>query len=160
MSAYEIRSSTARNNPAHYTPRVTIAQLFLRAVQYAVQRWQRRRAIAELESLSDRELKDIGIARHDIPRAVDGLIRSRDGSSEGPRRREPAGPPSGSERQPEEQRKGSNLGRSGVLRLAYGGNDGHDNENDHRSGHVRADVRGFRNDVTTRSGVARDTVSA
>jgi uncharacterized protein YjiS (DUF1127 family) len=37
-------------------------------------RRRRRAAIAELESLPDYLLDDIGIARADIPRAVDGLI--------------------------------------------------------------------------------------
>jgi uncharacterized protein YjiS (DUF1127 family) len=49
---------------------LTVAQLFLRAVQ----RWQRRRAIIEIQLLDDRQLRDIGIARNDIPRVVDGLF--------------------------------------------------------------------------------------
>lgn len=51
-------------------PRITVAQLFLRAVR----RWQRSRAINELSRLDNRQLADIGITRNDIPRVVEGLI--------------------------------------------------------------------------------------
>lgn len=54
-------------------PRVTVAQLILRAVQ----RWQRNRAMATLERLDDRTLSDIGISRNEIPRAVEGLFRPK-----------------------------------------------------------------------------------
>ena len=45
------------------TPRVTVAQLFLRAVR----RWQSNRAINELSRLDDRQLEDIGISRNRYP---------------------------------------------------------------------------------------------
>ena len=69
MSAFEHSSST-REISGHHTPRVTVAQLFLRAVR----RWQRARAINELGRLNDRQLEDIGITRNDIPRVVEGLF--------------------------------------------------------------------------------------
>lgn len=70
MSVHEHPSSTVRLTPVRRTPRVTVAQLFLRAVQ----RWQRSRAIAALQRLNDRQLEDIGITRNDIPRVVEGLF--------------------------------------------------------------------------------------
>ena len=38
-------------------------------------RWQRQKAIAQLQTLDDRQLEDIGIARNDIPRVVGRLFR-------------------------------------------------------------------------------------
>lgn len=70
MSVYEHPLSTVRRQPARRKPRVTVAQLFLRAVQ----RWQRNRAINELRRLNDCQLEDIGIVRDDIPRVVEGLF--------------------------------------------------------------------------------------
>ena len=71
MSAIEHTSTTIHRTPASRTPRVTVAQLFLRAVR----RWQTNRAIAELSRLDDRQLEDVGISRNDIPKVVAGLLR-------------------------------------------------------------------------------------
>ena len=38
------------------------------------QRWRLQKAMRELESLNDRQLQDIGIARSDIPRLVENLL--------------------------------------------------------------------------------------
>lgn len=70
MSVIEHPSTTAHRIPASRTPRVTVAQLFLRAVR----RWQSNRAVNELSRLDDRQLEDIGISRNDIPRVVAGLV--------------------------------------------------------------------------------------
>ena len=71
MSVYKHPSSTVRQQaPAPRQPRVTVAQLFLRAVK----RWRRNRAIAALQRLDDRHLQDIGIARNEIPRLVEKLF--------------------------------------------------------------------------------------
>ncbi|MEO5322909.1 DUF1127 domain-containing protein [Mesorhizobium sp. CC13] len=40
-------------------------------------RWQRQRAMDQLQALDDRELWDIGLSRNDIPRAVEGLFRDK-----------------------------------------------------------------------------------
>lgn len=70
MSVFENTSASTMTEKAWRTPRITVAQLFLRAVQ----RWQRARAINELSRLDDRQLDDIGITRNDIPRVVEGLF--------------------------------------------------------------------------------------
>lgn len=45
----------------------------------AFRRWRHRRAaIQELDALTDRLLRDIGIERRDIHRAVDALISAQD----------------------------------------------------------------------------------
>jgi uncharacterized protein YjiS (DUF1127 family) len=45
------------------------------ALARAIARWRKRReAIAEISALSDRLLRDIGVARRDIRRAVDGRL--------------------------------------------------------------------------------------
>lgn len=75
MSVYEHSPNAFRAPHAQRTPRVTVAQLFLRAVQ----RWQRNRTIAALRRMDDRQLEDIGVARNDIPRVVEGLFRPSDG---------------------------------------------------------------------------------
>ena len=79
MSVFEHSSSSAREISGHRTPRVTVAQLFLRAVR----RWQRSRAINELGRLNDGQLKDIGISRNDIPRVVDGLFNPEEVKTSG-----------------------------------------------------------------------------
>ena len=61
MSVIEHPSITAHRAPASRTPRVTVAQLALRAVRS----WQRNRAINEFSRLDDRQLTDIGISRID-----------------------------------------------------------------------------------------------
>lgn len=48
-----------------------------------LQRRRRRAAIAQLQSLTDHLLADIGISRGDIPRVVEGLI-SRDARAAAP----------------------------------------------------------------------------
>ena len=70
MSAIKHTSASIMSNEAGRAPRITVAQLFLRAIQ----RWQRNRAINELSLLDDRQLDDIGISRNDIPRVVEGLF--------------------------------------------------------------------------------------
>lgn len=40
------------------------------AVAAFVERWRAKQAIAQLDTLSDRMLSDIGVARHDIARIV------------------------------------------------------------------------------------------
>ena len=72
MSAHQHISSPVIQGSTPRNPRVTVAQLFLRAVQ----RWQRSRAIAALHLLDDRQLEDIGITRNDIPRIAEGLFES------------------------------------------------------------------------------------
>jgi uncharacterized protein YjiS (DUF1127 family) len=70
MSAHEHISSPIMQGSAPRNPRITVAQLFLRAVQ----RWQKSRATAALQLLDDRQLEDIGITRNDIPRVAEGLF--------------------------------------------------------------------------------------
>ena len=47
-------------------------------VMHGLKRWQRHKAIADLERLDDRVLRDIGISRNDIPRVVDGMLPERE----------------------------------------------------------------------------------
>lgn len=70
MSAIEKIQGSNKSNKAERLPRNTVARLVLRAIR----RWQRNRAITELSRLDDRQLEDIGIARNEIPRVVEGLI--------------------------------------------------------------------------------------
>ena len=77
MSAIEHTTTTIHRTPASRTPRVTVAQLFLRAVR----RWQTNRAIAELSRLDDRQLEDVGISRNDIPMVVAGILRPEEAPS-------------------------------------------------------------------------------
>lgn len=70
MSVFENTSTSTITDKAWRAPRITVAQLFLRAVQ----RWQRARALNELSRLDDRQLDDIGISRNVIPRVVEGLF--------------------------------------------------------------------------------------
>jgi len=77
VSVIEHPSITAHRAPASRTPRVTVAQLALRAVR----RWQRNRAINEFSRLDDRQLTDIGISRIDIPRVVASLFRPEEVAS-------------------------------------------------------------------------------
>lgn len=65
-----VQPSTQERGSKRGGPRVTIVQLLFRAMQ----RWQRRRATANLQSLTDGQLADIGLSRNDIPRVVEGLI--------------------------------------------------------------------------------------
>ena len=61
----------------------------LRAFE-SLRRWQRRRqaiagrrrAIAELESLDDRVLQDIGVVRNSIPELVDTMAEDEAGASD------------------------------------------------------------------------------
>ena len=60
-------SRTGNPEPAHFVKRAILA---LR------RRRKRRKAIADLESLTDHLLDDIGLSTNEIPRAVDGLLAS------------------------------------------------------------------------------------
>lgn len=77
MSVHEHSLSTVRRDSARRKPRVTVAQLFLRAVQ----RWQRNRAVNKLNRLNDRQLEDIGAVPNDIPRVVEGLFHPEEALS-------------------------------------------------------------------------------
>ena len=79
MSVFEHSSNNARALSGPRTPRVTVAQLFLRAVR----RWQRSRAINELGRLNNSQLQDIGISRNDIPRVVEGLFNPEEVKTSG-----------------------------------------------------------------------------
>jgi uncharacterized protein YjiS (DUF1127 family) len=54
-------------------PRSAFARMIVRVFG----RWQRRKAMDQLQALDDRELWDIGLSRNDIPRAVEGLFRDK-----------------------------------------------------------------------------------
>ena len=70
MSTIDHTYPSAPARVSERKPRITVAQLFLRAVR----RWQRNRAFNELSRLDNRQLEDIGISRNDIPRVVEGLF--------------------------------------------------------------------------------------
>lgn len=70
MSATTSISASKRAQHSQKRPRLTVAQLFLRAAR----RWQRNRAYNALSQLSDRQLEDIGVSRNDIPRLVEGMF--------------------------------------------------------------------------------------
>ena len=75
MSAQEHSLNIARRSPARRRlPGLPLAKHLLRAVQ----RWQRNRARVALEQLDDRQLAEVGIARSDIPWAVEQLFRSNE----------------------------------------------------------------------------------
>ena len=78
MSAIENTPVSSMSTEARRTPRVTVAQLFLRAIR----RWQHSRAINELSLLNDRQLDDIGISRNDIPRVVEGLFTADEANTD------------------------------------------------------------------------------
>ena len=78
MSTIDRSYPSARAGASERRPRITVAQLFLRAVS----RWQRRRAIKELSRLDNRQLEDIGISRNDIPRVVEGLFSPEEADAE------------------------------------------------------------------------------
>ncbi|MGQ2905792.1 MAG: DUF1127 domain-containing protein [Neoaquamicrobium sediminum] len=54
-------------------PRSAFARMIVRGFG----RWQRQKAMDQLQALDDRELWDIGISRNDIQRAVEGLFRDK-----------------------------------------------------------------------------------
>lgn len=83
-------SDPKRGDGARQGPRVTVLQLFFRAMQ----RWQRRRATANLQGLTDGQLADIGLSRNDIPRVVEGLIWPKGEATPVPAQA-PSGQPSG-----------------------------------------------------------------
>jgi uncharacterized protein YjiS (DUF1127 family) len=86
MSAHKSSSTAVRRQAsAPRQPRVTVAQLFLRAVQ----RWQRNRAIAALQRLDDRYLEDIGVARSEIPDLAEKLFEPSARGKAEPSRRSP-----------------------------------------------------------------------
>ena len=62
-----VQPSPPKRGGTRRGPRVTIVQLLFRAMQ----RWQRRRATANLQGLTDGQLADIGLSRNDIPRVPD-----------------------------------------------------------------------------------------
>ena len=66
-------SGPTRQGEGRHKPRVTVVQLLFRALQ----RWQRNRAMANLQGLSDGQLEDIGISRNDIPRVADGFFQPK-----------------------------------------------------------------------------------
>ena len=70
MPVHEHRSSTARQTLARHRTRTTLVQRLL----LALQRWQRRRAIAAFQGLPDLYLESVGIARSHIPQAVEYLF--------------------------------------------------------------------------------------
>ena len=74
MSATISMSPSKRAQYSQKRPRLTVAQLFLRAAR----RWQRNRAFNALSQLSDRQLEDIGVSRNDIPRVVEGMFVNED----------------------------------------------------------------------------------
>lgn len=57
--------------------RIDVMQLLMRALQS----WQRSRTISALSRLDDRQLKDIGISRSDIPDVVQKLFAQDEESS-------------------------------------------------------------------------------
>lgn len=59
---------------AYRLPRFPLARLMGRAFERWRERRQRRAAIAELQALDDRALRDIGLTRGEIIAAVDGLV--------------------------------------------------------------------------------------
>jgi len=66
-------ASSAQRGPSARGPFKNLGRL----LRLGFQRWQRQRAIAQLQRLSDWQLEDIGISRNDIPRVVDGLFSSK-----------------------------------------------------------------------------------
>ncbi|MEX4010341.1 DUF1127 domain-containing protein [Neoaquamicrobium sediminum] len=52
-------------------PRSALGRLLLRGLR----RWQRQRAMDELQAMDDRDLWDIGLTRNDIPRAVERPVQ-------------------------------------------------------------------------------------
>ena len=50
---------------------------FGRLLLCGLRRWQRQRAMDQLQAMDDRELWDIGLTRNDIPRAVEGLFSEK-----------------------------------------------------------------------------------
>lgn len=86
MSATISMSASTQAQQSGKSPRLTFAQLFLRAAR----RWQRNRAYNALSQLSDRQLEDIGISRDDIPRLVKGMFVNEHADT-GPRQEQPAG---------------------------------------------------------------------
>ena len=78
MSTNEHPSIMIRCDPKGRNLRSAVAHLFLRVQE----RWQLGRAVAALERLDDRLLEDIGIARSDIPRMVDGRFGQQERGKE------------------------------------------------------------------------------
>lgn len=57
----------------NHRPRSAFVRLFVRGLH----RWQRQRAVDQLQAMDDGELWDIGLTRNDIPRAVEGLFSKK-----------------------------------------------------------------------------------
>lgn len=144
MSTYENPLSAARSSPAK---RWLPGMKFLRLLGRGFRRWQWTRARATLEQLDDRQLAEIGIARNDIPRAVEELFRSSERSvrTSSPSFRAGGLPKSG--RRPEVL---GSLSNGGVSSQMFGGIDGHDNEDNHRGRRIRVDSRSIRDALTAR----------
>lgn len=144
MSTYENPLSAARSSPAKRWLR---GMKFLRLLGRGFRRWQRTRARATLEQLDDRQLAEIGIARNDIPRAVEELFRSskRSVRTSSPSFRTGGLPKSG--RRPELL---GSLSNGGVSSQLVGGIDGQDNEDNHRGRRIWVDGRSIRDALTAR----------
>ena len=109
-----------------------------------IERWQRNRARTALERLDDRQLAEIGLARNDIPWAVEGLFLSENRSIRTPSPSFRAG------RLPKPGRLGARSQSNEERRhKLFGGNDGYDNEDNHRGRHVRTDGRGVWDALTS-----------
>lgn len=102
MSVQEHQVNIAQNTPARRSlPAIHIVRHLLGGIQ----RWQRNRARVALEQLDDRQLAEVGIARNDIPWAVQQLFRSNQRSVRTPSPPfRPARGPSEPERQRERDR--------------------------------------------------------
>jgi hypothetical protein len=70
MSVYEHPLRVVRQNPARRGTRVTVSRRLL----VAIQRWQRKRALAALQALPDFYLESIGTARADLPEIANNLF--------------------------------------------------------------------------------------
>jgi uncharacterized protein YjiS (DUF1127 family) len=71
----------AASRPYSPAPRRTDVYVtgLLRAVRHRFVLWWRWRAtVMELQKLRDRELRDIGLARHEIPEVIDFLLGKTD----------------------------------------------------------------------------------
>ena len=90
MSIHRYPSNPVPQDQTRRPVRMTAAQRLLRAIR----RWQHSRAVAALQAMPDMYLENIGLARADIPRTVDGIfprkgemmpVRLTEPSSAGPR---------------------------------------------------------------------------
>lgn len=71
-----MKTAVLENRYLDYVSDGTSVGSVLKQAASAFTTWnRRRRAIAELRGLSDAQLKDIGIARADIPSLVDDMLK-------------------------------------------------------------------------------------